>query len=331
MKKRRGGGIILNNRAAEKERIMTRNEAVKKTIRRKKNMIIALALIAVGLVLVVTAVILEANNYPWGILFGTATQDADEIPDPPPIELDAEDQEAELTAAVPSEEVTETAAVSESPEIDTSPEVEAELPGNTEATESAPAVPQYIILGTFKIPVLKVSQNLLEGAGRQMKYGVGHVPLTAAPGQKGNCVVSGHRPYPFRYLDQLKQGDSIVIKAEGVTYTYVVYESFDVLPTETWVLNQIPGEDYTLTVITCTPYMVSSHRLIVRARLTDIDGKTPQEYHGDIIPEVSASPEAADGTVPVEAAPSETSAASVADPLPEPEEEAIESVPVSPE
>lgn len=296
---------------------MNRNDAKVKKARQRRNMIFALLLICVGLVLVISAVIMEASNYPWGLLFGTATQDADSIPDPSPIILDPEDQSILITE---NTEFSDNGAASDNTEApgdsldeasadEATPSAGMGLPGDAEDTAKAPAVSKFVILGTIKIPVLKVSQNLLEGSGKQMKYGVGHVTSTAAPGQKGNCAVSGHRTYPFRYLDQLRQGDHIIIKAGGVTYTYAVYESFEVLPNEVWVLNSVPGEDYVLTVITCTPYMVSSHRLIVRARLIEVDGKTPQEYYGEISPEASVPPEdtAEPGIPPTEAAaPTET-------------------------
>jgi sortase A len=297
----------------DKETSMTSSERKRKKARQRRKMIFSISLIAVGLVLVITAVILEANHYPWGLLFGTATQDADSIPDPSPIELDLEDQGILITDRIRGTDDTGAAAdpteASEASAEETPPPAGTELPGDAEDTAKAPAVSKFVILGTVKIPVLKVSQNLLEGSGKQMKYGVGHVTSTAAPGQKGNCAVSGHRTYPFRYLDQLRQGDNIIIKAGGVTYTYAVYESFEVLPNEVWVLNSVPGEDYVLTVITCTPYMVSSHRLIVRARLIEVDGKAPQEYYGEISPEASVPPEntAEPGIPPTEAAaPTET-------------------------
>lgn len=291
------------------ENNMTRNEKKKNNAKQRRRMILSLSLMLVGLVMVVTALIMEASNYPWGILFGTATQNAETIADPAPIILDKEDKDVIVTAASPSPEIsaadpspTEAAAAS-----DTSPSAAADLPGNEEDTEKAPAVSKYVILGTFKIPVLGVSQNLLEGAGKEMKYGVGHLPTTAAVGQKGNCAIAGHRPYPFRYLDQIKTGDNIVIKTGGHTYTYSVFDSLTVLPTEVWVLNNVQGEDYTLTIITCTPYMVSSHRLIIRARLTIIDGITPQEYYGEVSPD-TISPD----VLPTDLAePSNTDAAAV--------------------
>ncbi len=240
---------------------------------------------AVGLVLIVTAVIMEANQYPWGVLFRQANQNEQNVPDPSPIELNAEDGWAVITEA-PTPSAASSADVSaDLTDPSTSPSENVVLPGDEEETQTAPDVPVYVVSGVLKIPVLGVSQNILEGTGKQMGYGVGHVEWTAAPGQEGNCSLAGHRPYPFRYLDMLTNGDVIVIKSGGVTYTYSVFDLFDVLPSETWVLNPVEGEQYTLTLITCTPYLVSSHRLIVRARLIDIDGMTPEAYYA---PDTSA-------------------------------------------
>lgn len=202
---------------------------------------------ALGLVLVVVAMALEAVDYPWGRLFGIVPET---LPDPAPIVLTGEDADSFLTD-----------------EVEPVPEDESGiLPG--EETETGPPA-AYVRLGILKIPSLGVSQHVLEGTGRQMRYGVGHVVGTAGLGQEGNCAISGHRPSPFRYLDKLKEGDKITLGEGEDLYTYAVYESFSVLPEETWVLSDIPGETSTLTLITCTPYLVSSHRLIVRARLVE--------------------------------------------------------------
>ncbi len=204
-------------------------------------------IMALGLVLVAAAVVMEAADYPWGRLLGAIPET---LPDPAPIVLTGEDADSLVTD-----------------EAEPVPEDESGiLPGEETETEP-PEV--YVRLGILKIPSLGVSQHVLEGTGRQMRYGVGHVVGSAGLGQEGNCALSGHRPSPFRYLDKLKEGEKITIGVGETLYTYTVYESFSVLPEETWVLSDIPGETATLTLITCTPYLVSSHRLIVRARLTD--------------------------------------------------------------
>lgn len=256
-----------------KLRITAKGKHVKKSPVKVRKLTIILMIL--GALMVITAVTLEAENYPWGKFLGLGSQNEASVPDPSPLDF----------SAVPP-----SPAVSGSPAVTSSANLSAVmtiLPGDVEPAEATETLEDYNfqVLGIFKIPILKVSQNLLEGSAKQMKFGVGHVTGTAMPGQPGNCVIAGHRPWPFRYLDTLVTGDSVVIKIDKMKYTYQVYDSFEVLPTETWVLESIWGEKYTLTLITCTPYMVSSHRLIVRARLTDINGQTPAEFYHEEVTE----------------------------------------------
>lgn len=245
---------------------------------------LAALIIVVGITMVVTAFALEARYYNWDRLLGKASQSEESISDPTPFEtLLAERPPVNDTpiAAIPTETVLPPQpSVNHEPlENADAPEVEAEAVTYTD-TDTETEETSMKTIGILKIPILDVSQNLFEGSGtEQMKYGVGHIEDTAAPGQKGNCAVSGHRPYPFRYLDTLVEDDNVFIKVDDVYFTYKVYDSFDVLPEEVWVLDDVEGEDYTLTIITCTPYLISSHRLIVRARLSDINGLTPDEYY----------------------------------------------------
>jgi len=256
----------------------------------KKTTVVALVLTALGLILVAIAAVLEARSYPWRLRLGLPAQDAAALPEPSPIVPDEEE------AVVVYLEAVETPAGQQAGEAPAEmPDI---LPGAEEDTaeeetpaESAPAQKQYTVIGTLKIPVLRVSQNILEGTGKELKYGVGRLTLSAYPGQKGNCVIAGHRPYPFRYLDLLNAGDIITIRFNGATYTYSVYESIEVLPTETWVLSPVKGHPYTLTLITCTPYLVSSHRLIVRAELTEIDGVPFEDPDAAPAEETSAPPD----------------------------------------
>jgi sortase A len=227
----------------------------------KKRRVLPRVLVGTGLVLIAAVLVIEAYNYPWGMLFGSVPE---ALPDPDPIVLRAEDADSTLAFGTPEADAGE-AAESEI------------LPGDE--TEDAP-VEVYYQLGVLKIPALGVSQHVLEGTQRQLSYGVGHVTGTAGLGQQGNCAIAGHRPSPFRYLDKLAAGDAITLSAGEDVFTYTVYESFNVLPEDTWVLAAIPSETATLTLITCTPYLVSSHRLIVRARLTDVNGESPETVFG---------------------------------------------------
>ena len=233
---------------------MKNMEGVRKTL--------SCTFIFAGLSLVLVALAFEAYSYPWGTFFGGVGQSEASTPDPAPIVLKGVDEGSIIVQS-------ESGISSEPAEIDL-------LPGN-EAGEALPAS-VYVRLGILKIPKLGISQYVLEGTQRQLRYGVGHLEGSAGIGQKGNCVIAGHRATPFRYLDKLADQDNIILKADGIVYTYSVYDSFTVLPDETWVLEEAGKEQYALTLITCTPYLVSSHRLIIRANLADVDGMTPEEY-----------------------------------------------------
>jgi sortase A len=107
--------------------------------------------------------------------------------------------------------------------------------------------------------------------GDELHYGVGHMPSSPLPGETGNCVLAAHRNIvwarAFRHLDKLSEGDEITISRGAKTFTYTVYSVFTVEPHEKWVLGLQPGETRMLTLITCTPVLNPTHRLIVQARL----------------------------------------------------------------
>lgn len=69
----------------------------------------------------------------------------------------------------------------------------------------------------------------------------------------------------FNRLNELEIGDSIIIEKGEQIYTYTVSEVFVVKPDETWVLDQTP--DAQITLVTCTPIRIGSHRLIVKGVL----------------------------------------------------------------
>lgn len=127
-------------------------------------------------------------------------------------------------------------------------------------------------IGIMKIPKIDLKVAIGEGVGNEiLKYAVGHFTGTAMPGQKGNFCVAGHRSYTyseyFNRLDEVVIGDSIIVKTQKGEFTYKVYEKKVVEPTETSVLN--PTKDATLTLVTCTPIRVATHRLIIKAKLTN--------------------------------------------------------------
>jgi len=168
----------------------------------------------------------------------------------------------------------ETVQPAEEPTAEIKQETE-EKSQDIETQEESP-VDKYLkgkeISGILEIPKLGVKAAILEGTDdRALKYTVGHYPQTANPGEKGNCVLLGHRNYVyghfFRRIDELKAGDQVVIKKDTYKYTYIVTESFVVSPEEVWVLDTT--EDAILTMITCTPMVTYTDRLIVRGIISE--------------------------------------------------------------
>ncbi|MGW2553042.1 class E sortase [Streptomyces sp. NPDC001635] len=131
------------------------------------------------------------------------------------------------------------------------------------------------------VPRLSLRAPVAEGVSKTGvldKGYVGHYPGTAQPGRAGNFAVAGHRNThgePFRHLDRLRPGDSVVVETRSTTYTYVVDQ---VLPrtsaADGGVIAPVPrsrvspshGYDrrgYYLTLTTCTPQFTSRYRLVV--------------------------------------------------------------------
>lgn len=125
-------------------------------------------------------------------------------------------------------------------------------------------------LGILTIPKINLKVAIGEGVDQSiLKYAVGHFKGTAMPGEKGNFAVAGHRSYTyseyFNRLGEIKNGDTIYVQAKNGTYTYKVYNISVVTPDHVEVLNPTP--DATMTLVTCTPIRVATHRLIINAKL----------------------------------------------------------------
>jgi sortase A len=99
-------------------------------------------------------------------------------------------------------------------------------------------------------------------------FAVGHHRGTGLPGETGNVVLSGHISSPregavFHNLTRVKEGDGVVVSTSGHQYLYVVTDTKTVTPDAVDVLD--PTDESILTMITCVPDGIYSHRLIVRA------------------------------------------------------------------
>jgi sortase A len=100
-----------------------------------------------------------------------------------------------------------------------------------------------------------------------LQKGPGHYPQTPLPGQPGTTAIAGHRTTflaPFRTIDQLRSGDTIVIRMPYGCFTYKVERSVVVNPDALWVTNPV-GYDR-LVLSACNPLYSASQRIIVFAR-----------------------------------------------------------------
>lgn len=126
------------------------------------------------------------------------------------------------------------------------------------------------IMGYVRIPKINSSQPIYHGADESvLQIAVGHIPGTSFPvgGESTHSVLSGHRGLPsaklFTDLDQMQEGDLFMITALDQTVTYKVDQIRIVEPEDVSELQIILGEDH-CTLVTCTPYGINTHRLLVR-------------------------------------------------------------------
>ena len=126
------------------------------------------------------------------------------------------------------------------------------------------------IMGYIDIPKINIKLPIHHGISDEvLQTSIGHLPETSLPvgGASSHCVLSGHRGLPsaklFSNLDKLVEGDVFTISVLNETYSYEVDRIRVVKPTELSELRIIPGQDL-CTLVTCTPYGVNTHRLLVR-------------------------------------------------------------------
>jgi sortase A len=134
---------------------------------------------------------------------------------------------------------------------------------------TAPAPPaDGTTIGRLEIPRLALSVAVAQGQSEPiLRRAVGHLPGTAWPGSEGNVVLAGHRDTFFRPLQDIRDGDQIVLKTREGDFAYVVESRSVVKPTDVWVLEPRGGR--TLTLVTCFPFHfvgAAPSRFVVVAR-----------------------------------------------------------------
>ncbi|MBP3540199.1 MAG: class C sortase [Clostridia bacterium] len=126
------------------------------------------------------------------------------------------------------------------------------------------------VIGYVHIPKIKVNLTIGHTVEEEvLRKKAGHMPGSSFPiaGENVHAVLSAHRGLPsaslFSNLDQLEVGDTFQIHVLDRIYDYQVREINVILPEETEYLNIVPGKNY-VTLMTCTPYGVNTHRMLVR-------------------------------------------------------------------
>ena len=126
------------------------------------------------------------------------------------------------------------------------------------------------VMGYIEIPEIDCSLPIYHGTEESvLQVAVGHLEWSNLPvgGEGTHCVLSGHRGLPsaklFTNLDKLAVGDTFLLRVLDEVLTYEIDQILIVEPEQVDALGIVPGEDY-CTLVTCTPYGINTHRLLVR-------------------------------------------------------------------
>lgn len=148
------------------------------------------------------------------------------------------------------------------------------------------------MMGYIIIPKIEVELPIYHTTSEAvLQSGIGHFPSSSLPvgGESTHSVLTGHRGLPskilFTDLDKLVEGDVFYIKILGETFAYQVDQILTVLPEDTKALSIEPGRDY-VTLVTCTPYAVNTHRLLVRGVRIPYEEAVKQAADEKITPEL---------------------------------------------
>ncbi|NBJ68117.1 MULTISPECIES: class C sortase [Clostridia] len=140
-----------------------------------------------------------------------------------------------------------------------------------DALNIAPAI------GSIEIPKIGSNLPIYHGTGEDvLSRGVGHLENSSLPtGKPGtHSVLTAHRGLPsaelFRNLDELGKGDQFFVNVLDESYAYEVYDVEVVLPHETQWLQTDDNEEY-MTLLTCEPYMLNTHRMLVKGKRVPYD------------------------------------------------------------
>ena len=136
------------------------------------------------------------------------------------------------------------------------------------------------IMGYITISKIGVELPIYHGTSDAvLQVAAGHLEGTSLPvgGESTHAVISAHRGLPsaklFTNLDKLREGDTFLLRVLDEILTYEVDQILIVEPQDTAALEIVEGQDY-CTLVTCTPYGINTHRLLVRGHRVE----TPDQY-----------------------------------------------------
>ena len=134
-------------------------------------------------------------------------------------------------------------------------------------------------IGYITIPKIQAELPIYSGSSTEvLQKGIGHLEQSSYPigGEGTHSVLTGHRGLPdaelFTHLDEMEEGDCFYLHVLDEILAYRVDQIKVVEPNETGDLDIIAGEDY-CTLVTCTPYSINTHRLLVRGVRTEYNGE----------------------------------------------------------
>lgn len=151
---------------------------------------------------------------------------------------------------------------------------------------AAMSLPGQDAMAAIRIPSIEVFVPVYHGTSDEvLRKGAGHLGGSSLPvgGESSHCVVAGHTGLPsvqiFDKLDKVETGDLIFVDALGEALCYEVVGIEVVEPEDTDSLRIVEGEDL-LTLVTCTPYGINTHRLLVHAQRCELPATTSSPSEG---------------------------------------------------
>lgn len=140
------------------------------------------------------------------------------------------------------------------------------------------------VIGSINIPTVKINLPIYHGTDEAvLQAGAGHLEGSSLPvgGTGTHSVITGHRGLPsaklFTDLDKLVEGDYVVLNILGNKLTYQIHQIRIVEPSEVEQLDIDPEKDL-LTLVTCTPYGINTHRLLLTGHRVE---NLPENYNGN--------------------------------------------------